>query len=53
VAFQAFGGGEFTFAALPRLSISADLRYGWVQKDEMPSSLGGVGVGLAAHWYLR
>ena len=32
VGVQTFGGGEFTFASVPRFSVSADLRYGWINE---------------------
>ncbi len=37
--FQAFGGSELTFASIPRFTLSADLRYGWVQEAKCPPSL--------------
>jgi hypothetical protein len=53
VGLQTFGGAEFTFASVPRLSLSADLRYGWIDDTHPAFELDGVGFSLAAHWYLK
>ena len=51
--FQAFGGGEFTFASAPRLAVSTDLGYRWTHAPYDGFELGGLRVGLSAHWYLK
>ena len=51
--FQAFGGSELTLASIPRFTLSADLRYGWVQEDEVSFELGGLGFAVSAHWYVK
>ena len=53
VGVQTFGGGEFTFASMPRLSVSADLRYGWINDTAPAFDLDGMGFSLSAHWYVK
>ena len=53
IGFQALGGGEFTFAGMPRFSVSADLRYGWIEDTEPAFDLDGLGFSLSAHWYVK
>ena len=53
VGLQTFGGGEFTFASMPRFSVSADLRYGWMENTEPNFELDGLGFSLSAHWYVK
>ena len=50
--FQAFGGGEFTFASAPRLAVSQS---GYRRTHALYEGfeLGGLRVGLSAHWYLK
>ena len=50
---QAFGGGEITFAAAPRFTLSADLRYGWSRQAPAGDDLGGLGFALSGHWYVK
>ena len=53
VGVQTFGGGEFTFAGMPRFSVSADVRYGWIENTAPAFELDGVGFSLSAHWYVK
>jgi hypothetical protein len=53
IGFQTFGGGEVTFAAAPRFSVSADLGYRWYPTSFTGVELGGLGVSLSAHWYVK
>ena len=53
VGVQTFGGGEFTFAGMPRFSVSADLRYGWIDDTAPAFELDGLGFSLSAHWYVK
>lgn len=53
LGFQTFGGGEVTFAAAPRFSVSADLGYQWRPTSFTGVELGGLGVSLSAHWYIK
>jgi hypothetical protein len=51
---RAFGGGEVMFAALPQLALSADVGYRWIEKPAVGlDDLGGISIGLSAHWYLK
>ncbi len=51
--FQAFGGGEFTFASAPRLAVSTDLGYRWDRAPYDGFEMDGLRVGISAHWYPR
>jgi hypothetical protein len=51
--FQAFGGGEFTFASAPRLAVSTDVGYRNGNAPYEGFELGDVRVSVAAHWYLK
>jgi hypothetical protein len=51
--FQAFGGGEFTFASAPRLAVSADVGYRSTNAPYEGFEFGNVRLGLSAHWYLK
>jgi hypothetical protein len=53
VGLQTFGGGEFTFASMPRFSVSADIRYGWIEDTQPDFELDGLGFSLSAHWYVK
>ena len=53
VGFQAFGGGELTHASAPQLAISADFGYRSRRSPADTFDLGGFGVSLSAHWYVR
>ena len=53
VGLQTFGGGEFTFANVPRFSLSADLRYGWIENTEPAFELDGLGFSVSGHWYVK
>jgi uncharacterized protein YraI len=50
---QAFGGGELTFAGAPQFAISADLGYHWFQTPLAGFDLGGLGLSVSAHWYVK
>jgi hypothetical protein len=51
--YQAFGGAEFTWANVPQLAVSADLRHTWAAAPYGGFDTGGLGLALAAHWYMR
>jgi hypothetical protein len=51
--FEALGGAEATLAALPQLSLSAELGYRWLRPSFDGFQPRQVGFSLAAHWYLR
>jgi hypothetical protein len=53
VGFRVFGGSEFTFASVPRFSLSADLGY-----RRFPTPFPGfeadpLSVSVAGHWYIK
>jgi hypothetical protein len=52
LGFQAFGGGEVTFSAVPQFALSADMGY------RRPTSVAGIqqrklGFALSGHWYIK
>ena len=53
LGLQAFGGGEFTFAGMPRFALSVDLGYHWVRTSFAGVDLGGPGVSVSGHWYVK
>jgi hypothetical protein len=53
LGFQAFGGGEITFAGMPRFALSADVSYHFAQAPFVGVDLSGLGVSVAGHWYIR
>jgi hypothetical protein len=53
VGGQIFGGAEVTFPSLPKLAVSADLGYHWTPNAFPGVSLGGFGLSLAGHWYIK
>ena len=53
LGYQAFGGAEFTWANLPQLAVSADLRRAWAPTPFSGFELGGFGVSMSAHWYVK
>jgi hypothetical protein len=50
---QAFGGTELTFAGAPQFAVSADLSYHWFKTPVAGFDLGGLGVSVLGHWYVR
>jgi hypothetical protein len=53
IGFRIFGGGELTFASIPRFGLSADLGY-----RRFPTPFPGfeadkLNVSVAGHWYIR
>ena len=53
LGYQAFGGGEFTFASVPRFALSADAGYRWSRNASPGFDFGGVAFSVAGHWYFR
>ena len=51
--FQTFFGTEVTVANAPQLALSADLTYSTKRSAFGAFDVGGLGVGLSAHWYVR
>lgn len=50
---QMFGGGELSFASVPQFAISTQISYRWFNEPRQGYDLGGVGVSLAGHWYVK
>lgn len=50
---QMFGGAELSFASVPQFAVSTQLSYRWFNEPRQGYDLGGVGVSLAGHWYLK
>ena len=50
---QVLGGAEFTWASVPQFSVSADFRHRWAPPTFAGFELGGRGVSVSAHWYVR
>ena len=48
-----FGGAEFTWANLPQFTLSADMRQQWAPPTFPGFELGGFGVSVSAHWYMK
>ena len=53
VGIKMFGGGELTFASLPRFALSADVGYTVARNPYLGIDSAGVGVSVSAHWYVR
>jgi hypothetical protein len=53
LGIQAFGGSEFTFASVPRFALSADFGYRRFQTPFVGFDLGGPGLSVAGHWYMK
>jgi opacity protein-like surface antigen len=54
LGFQMFGGAEFTWANVPQLAVSADLRRLWLPVPFSEAERAGrFGVSMSIHWYLR
>jgi SH3 domain-containing protein len=50
---QLFGGGELSFASVPQVAISTELSYRWFDEPSPGLNLGGMGLSVAAHWYVK
>jgi hypothetical protein len=53
LGLQVFGGGELTFASVPRFALSADIGY-----HKWPAALASfeprrIGIKVSGHWYVR
>jgi hypothetical protein len=52
VGSQMFGGAELTWANLPQVAVSADLRHLWAPTSN-GFELGGTGLSVSGHWYVK
>ena len=50
---QAFAGAEVALAGAPRLTLSADFGYRWRQTPFDGFQLGGQGLSVSGHWYIK
>ncbi len=50
---QVFGGGELSFASVPQFAVSTEVSYRWFEAPADGFDLGGVGLSIAGHWYLK
>ena len=50
---QVFGGTEVAFASVPRFTLSADYGYRWPQTPFVGFDLGGRGLSVSGHWYVK
>jgi hypothetical protein len=50
---QIFGGTAVAFASAPRFTLSADYGYRWSQAPLAGVELGGRGLSLSGHWYVK
>jgi hypothetical protein len=50
---QTFGGGELTFANVPQFALSADVGYHWARTPFAGMDLGGLGLSVSGHWYVK
>ena len=54
MGYQVFGGTEVTIANAPQLAVGADVVYRSRRSaNDDAFEVGGVGIGLSAHWYFR
>ena len=51
--FQAFGGGEVTFASFPQFALSADVGYRSTRAPYEGFDLSGARLSIAGHWYWK
>jgi hypothetical protein len=53
LGYEAFGGAEATLAAMPQLSLSADLGYRWSRPSINGFEPRQVAFSLSGHWYVK
>ena len=53
VGFRVFGGGEMTFASMPRFGLSADLGYRRFPIPFPGFEVSPLSASIAAHWYMK
>jgi hypothetical protein len=51
--WQGFGGAEFTFPSVPKLTLSADAGYYWRPESFEGFESNRIGVSVSAHWYVK
>jgi opacity protein-like surface antigen len=50
---RAFGGAEFALSSAPRFALGVDLSYRWSQSERPEFDLGGLGLSVSGHWYVK
>jgi Bacterial SH3 domain len=50
---QLFGGAELSFASVPQFAISTELSHRWFNEPVVGLDLGGIGLSVAGHWYMK
>jgi hypothetical protein len=50
---QLFGGAELSFASVPQFAVSTELSYRWFNEPVVGLDLGGTGLSVAGHWYMK
>lgn len=50
---QVFGGSELSFASVPQFAISTEISYRWFNAPSAGYDLGGIGVSVGGHWYVK
>ena len=54
MGYRVFGGTEVTIATAPQLAVGADLVYRSRRSaNDDTLEVGGIGISLSAHWYVR
>jgi hypothetical protein len=53
LGFHVFGGGEVTFASMPRFTMSADVNYRRLRTPFTGFDAGGFSVAVSGRWYVR
>jgi hypothetical protein len=51
--FQVFAGGEFTFAAVPRFALSAEVGHRWIKNVVHGRQFRRTQLFLSGHWYVK
>jgi hypothetical protein len=53
LGYEAFGGAEATFSAMPQFALSADMGYRWSRPSINGFQPRQIGFSLSGHWYVR
>ena len=53
MGYRMFGGGELAFAALPKFSLSADIGYYHLPTPFVGYEVGGIGLAVSGHYYVK
>ncbi len=53
VGLHLFGGSEMTFASMPQFALSVDVGYQWARTSFAGVDLGGPGISVSGHWYVK